>query len=216
MKARNAVPGQLLADRFRSGDHAAFNEIVSCYWSRIYAAAHRLLHNAQDAEEITQDVFIHAHRGLEKFRGESSLATWLGKIAINLAHNRYWYWRRRKRDRTVSLDQPAGDGTDTPLSEVFPAESGAPGDIIGNREFVEHIASAMKRLKASQHEILVFRAVKNLSYEEIAVNLCISIGTVKSRISRAREALKAELGAEFNRAAYRLAHASGVNFHAPP
>jgi RNA polymerase sigma-70 factor (ECF subfamily) len=67
---------------------------------------HQLLRNHQDAEEVTQDAFIRAHRGLANFRGDSAFSTWLYQIATNLARNRYWYWWRRKRDHSVSLDAP--------------------------------------------------------------------------------------------------------------
>ena len=105
---------RVLVDRFKSGDASAFDEMVSRYWDRIFSMVNQLLRNAQDAEEVTQDAFIRAHRGLANFRGESAFSTWLFQIATNLARNRYWYWWRRKRDKSVSIDAPMGPTTRTP------------------------------------------------------------------------------------------------------
>jgi len=196
-KAQEVALDRLLVDRFKSGDEAAFNEMVSRYWDRIYGMVHQLLRNQQDAEEVTQDAFIRAHRGLVNFRGDSAFSTWLYQIATNLARNRYWYWWRRKRDKTVSFDQPVGDDNDTPLSEVFAAEVETPGDITVTHEFVDRIATCMDKLGAKHREILILRNVKNMAYEEISEILGISVGTVKSRIARARESLRAAMGEDF-------------------
>ncbi len=188
---------RVLVDRFKSGDQAAFDEMVTRYWDRIYAMVNQLLRNTQDAEEVTQDAFIRAHRGLVNFRGESAFSTWLYQIATNLARNRYWYWWRRKRDKTISFDQPVGTDSDTTLAEIFPAEVETPDDITVTQEFVDRIAQGMEKLSAKHREILVLRNIKNLAYEEIAEILGISVGTVKSRIARARESLRAKLGEDF-------------------
>ncbi len=196
-KAEETSLDRLLVDRFKNGDAAAFNEMVHRYWDRIYAMTHQLLRNHQDAEEVTQDAFIRAHRGLVNFRGEAAFSTWLYQIATNLARNRYWYWWRRKRDKTVSFDQPVSSDNDTPLSEVFVAEMETPDDITVTQEFVDRVALGMEKLNAKHREILILRNVKNLSYEEIAGILNISVGTVKSRIARARDSLRECLGEDF-------------------
>ncbi len=195
-KTQEVALDRMLVDRFRAGDSAAFEEMVSRHWDRIYGMVHQLLRNQQDAEEVTQDAFIRAHRGLANFRGDSSFSTWLYQIATNLARNRYWYWWRRKRDRTVSFDQPVSDENETPLSEVFVGESESPGDVTVTQELVDRIASGMEKLNAKHREILILRNVKNLSYEEIASILGISVGTVKSRIARARDSLREIIGGD--------------------
>jgi RNA polymerase sigma-70 factor (ECF subfamily) len=156
-----------------------------------------LLRNQQDAEEVTQDAFIRAHRGLVNFRGESAFSTWLYQIATNLARNRYWYWWRRKRDQSVSIDAPVSNENDMTLADVIPAEVESPDDITVTQEFVDRISRGMDRLSTKHREILILRNVKNLSYEEIAEILGISVGTVKSRIARARESLRGKLGEDF-------------------
>lgn len=196
-KAHEVAMDRVLVDRFKNGDAAAFDEMVSRYWDRIYSMVNQLLRNSQDAEEVTQDAFIRAHRGLANFRGESAFSTWLFQIATNLARNRYWYWWRRKKDKSVSLDAPVRSDSETTLGDVIAAEVETPDDITVSREFVSRIASGMERLGAKHREILILRNVKNQSYEEIAGILGISVGTVKSRIARARESLRAKLGEDF-------------------
>lgn len=196
-KAHEMAMDRVLVDRFKSGDASAFDEMVSRYWDRIYSMVNQLLRNPEDAEEVTQDAFIRAHRGLANFRGESAFSTWLYQIATNLARNRYWYWWRRKRDKSVSLDAPVSAGNETTLAEIIPAETETPDDITVTREFVARIGSSMERLGAKHREILILRNIKNQSYEEIAEILGISVGTVKSRIARARESLRSKLGDDF-------------------
>jgi RNA polymerase sigma-70 factor (ECF subfamily) len=196
-KAQEVAVDRLLVDRFKSGDQSAFNEMVSRYWDRIYAMVHQLLRNPQDAEEVTQDAFIRAHRGLVNFRGDSAFSTWLYQIATNLARNRYWYWWRRKRDQSISIDAPVSSENDTTLAEMIPAELETPEDATVTQELITSIATGMEKLSAKHREILILRNVKNLSYEEIADILGISVGTVKSRIARARESLRAKLGEDF-------------------
>jgi RNA polymerase sigma-70 factor (ECF subfamily) len=196
-KAQEVALDHALVNRFKNGDQAAFDEMVSRYWDRIYSMVHQLLRNQQDAEEVTQDAFIRAHRGLVNFRGDSAFSTWLYQIATNLARNRYWYWWRRKRDKSVSFDAPVGAENDMTLADIIPAEVETPDDITVTAEFVSRIGKGMEKLSSKHREILTLRNVKNLSYEEIAEILNISVGTVKSRIARARDSLKAKLGEDF-------------------
>ena len=196
-KAQEVALDRVLVERFKGGDQSAFNEMVGRYWDRIYSIVHQLLRNQQDAEEVTQDAFIRAHRGLANFRGDSAFSTWLYQIATNLARNRYWYWWRRKRDRSVSLDAPVGHENDLTIADVIPAEVESPDDIAVTEEFVSRIAAGMERLSTKHREILILRNIKNLSYEEIAGILGISVGTVKSRIARARDSLRGKLGEDF-------------------
>ena len=196
-KAQEVALDRLLVDRFRGGDAGAFEQLVTRYWDRIYGMVHQLLRNQQDAEEVTQDAFIRAHRGLVNFRGDSAFSTWLYQIATNLARNRYWYWWRRKRDKSISFDAPVSGDNDTTLAELIPAEQETPEDATVTKEFVTRIAECMDNLNEKHREILVLRNVRNLAYEEIAEILGISVGTVKSRIARARESLREQLGEEY-------------------
>ena len=196
-KAQEVALDRVLVDRFKNGDQSAFDEMVTRYWDRIFSMVHQLLRNQQDAEEVTQDAFIRAHRGLVNFRGDSAFSTWLYQIATNLARNRYWYWWRRKRDKSVSFDAPVSSENDMTLADVIPAEVESPDDIAVTAEFVDRIGKGMEKISGKHREILVLRNIKNLSYEEISSILGISVGTVKSRIARARESLRAKLGEDF-------------------
>ncbi|MBI5381881.1 MAG: sigma-70 family RNA polymerase sigma factor [Opitutae bacterium] len=184
-----------LVRRFNAGDESAFTEIILRHRGKIHALALGILHNQGDAEEITQDTFIRAYRGLARFRGDSSLATWLYRIAVNLARNRYWYFFRRRRHTTFSLDCPLSDDTRATFADVVAVESHDPARSAVTDEFSQLIASCLEQLDERHREILTLRNFLHLSYEEIATSLGINVGTVKSRIARARERLRAQLAA---------------------
>ncbi len=188
---------KLLLERCRNGDQTALNEMVSTYWDRIFSRVFGLLKNREDAEEVTQDTFIRAQRGLESFRGDASFSTWLYQIATNLAHNRYWFWWRRKRHASMSLDQSLSDDDATSLHDVLPSAEQDPGQVHATQELIDEVAKAMAKINPSHRDILTLRNVKNLSYEEIGAALGINVGTVKSRIARARESLRAAMGSDF-------------------
>ena len=175
-------PDELLIERVKAGDVAAYDAMVTRYYDRIFARVSQLLNNKQDAEEVTQDAFIRAHRGLDNFRGDASFSTWLYQIATNLAHNRYWYWFRRKRDQSISLDQPLSDDASLTLENVMPCASENPAEAVVTQEFVDRVSDCMQSLNEKHKEVLILRNVKNLTYDEIAQQLEISLGTVKSRI----------------------------------
>ena len=188
----------LTVERARQGDAAAYAALVLRYQGRIFAKVFSQLRNRQDAEEITQDTFIRAHRVIAQFRGTASFSTWIHQIATNLAHNRYWYWWRRKRDQSFSLDADIGD-TGSTLHDILPDGAEGPGSEAVHNEFVARVAECMGKLKPEHARILTLRNVENRSYEEIAEELGLSIGTVKSRINRAREALRQLMGEDFRR-----------------
>ena len=189
---------QILIKRIKDGDLAAYETIVSRYWDRTYARVIQLLNNRQDAEEVTQDAFIRAQRGLESFRGEASFGTWLYQIATNLARNRYWYWFRRKRDQSFSIDQPLSDDSDMTLEDFMPSEQESPSQYAITQEFVDRVAICMDELSEQHREVLVLRNIENMSYDAIADRLGLSVGTVKSRIARGRERLRDLMGDDFS------------------
>lgn len=188
---------ELLIERVKAGDMVAYNVMVTQYYDQIFTRVSQLLNNKQDAEEVTQDAFIRAQRGLENFRGDASFSTWLYQIATNLAHNRYWYWFRRKRDQSISLDQPQCEDGSLTLENVMPCADENPAEAVVTQEFVDRVSACMQYLNDKHKEVLILRNVKNLTYDEIAQQLEISVGTVKSRIARARESLRGLLGEDF-------------------
>ena len=190
----------LLVSRFNDGDESAFLEIMTRYREKIFGITFALLRNRADAEELTQDTFIRAHRALPNFRGDSSLATWLHRIAVNLARNRYWYYFRRRRQDTLSLDCPLGDEGDATFTDLVATEAPDPAREAVTSEFAALIGACMEKLEPSHREILTLRSFLHQPYDEIAATLGINVGTVKSRIARARENLRlllAEMCPEF-------------------
>jgi RNA polymerase sigma-70 factor (ECF subfamily) len=182
-----------LVRRFNAGDESAFLEIMTHYREKLFPIVLSLLRNRADAEEIVQDTFIRAHRGLARFRGDSSLATWLHRIAVNLARNRYWYFFRRRRHATLSLDCPLGDDSEATFTELVASADPDPARTATTEEFAQLVETCMERLDPRHREILTLRNLLHRSYDEIAAALGINVGTVKSRIARARENLRALL-----------------------
>jgi len=194
MHTKDLAADKLLLDRYRQGDDRAFDDILRRYYEPIFRRAFSLLRNHEDAEEVAQDTFLRARRGLDKFRGDAAFSTWLYRIATNLAHNKHWYWWRRRRHAGVSLDAMVSPETDLTLADVLPDGAPNPGQEMVTQELVERVESAMEKISPAHREILTLRIVRDLSYEEIAALQDLSLGTVKSRIARAREALKQALG----------------------
>jgi RNA polymerase sigma-70 factor (ECF subfamily) len=194
--ARTAVSRQTalrdaaLVRRFNAGDQAAFAEIVTRYRGKMFSIALRHLRNHADAEEIAQDTFIRAYRGLARFRGDSSLASWLHRIAFNLSRNRHSYFFRRHRHETCSLDCALSDDSQATFADLVTSDVPDPARETAHREFFAHVTACMGKLSAHQREILTLRNLLDYSYEGIAKTLGLSPGTVKSRITRARKNLR--------------------------
>jgi RNA polymerase sigma-70 factor, ECF subfamily len=189
--AKEAAYDSVLVQRFNAGDESAFLEIMGRYREKTFMVAQSLIRNHADAEELTQDTFIRAHRGLARFRGDSSLFTWLHRIATNLARNRYWYFFRRQRHATLSLDFPLGEGSSATLEDLVASEEADPARAASAAEFSGLVEACMEKLTHRQREILTLRNTLHQSYEEIGAALGIRVGTVKSRIARARENVRA-------------------------
>jgi RNA polymerase sigma-70 factor (ECF subfamily) len=186
-----------LIQRFLGGDESAFLEIMKRYRGKIHATTLALLRNHADAEEITQDTFIRAHRGLATFRGDSSLSTWLYRIGMNLARNRYWYFFRRRRQDSFSLDFPLTADNSSTFCDLVADTGKNPAQEIVAQEFSSAVDRCMGELEPHHREILRLRNGLHRSYDDIATNLGINVGTVKSRIARARERLRERLGELF-------------------
>ncbi len=198
---REAEHDAELIRRFNAGDESAFNELVERYREKVFSVALALLRNRADAEEIAQDTLIRVHRGLCRFRGEASFATWIHRITVNLSRNRYWYFFRRRRHDTLSLDCPLSDQSDANFADLVPADAPTPDREAASDEFSTLVETCMEKLDRRHREILTLRNQLNRSYDEIAQALGINVGTVKSRIARARgnlRALMAEACPEFS------------------
>ncbi len=179
-----------LLQRLKDGDNAAFTDLVRENWDKVFSRAYGLLKNREDAEEVTQDTFVRARNGVNSFRGECSTSTWLHRIATNLARNKYWYWWRRKRGESMSLDAQMSEGSDSTFADVLPCSNPTPADSALTSEFSDLLPKAIASLDDKYAQILRMRSEKDMSYEQIAKELNLTVGTVKSRLSRAREQLR--------------------------
>ena len=180
-------------ERLKRGDAAAFELLVAERSGEIYGLLYRLTENAEEARDLTQETFLRAFQSIDRFRGDADLRTWIYRIAINQARNRWRWWRRRRRDATVSLDATT-DQFEKPLAATLPSDkSPSPEQQTLARERETQIREALCGLRQSYRVAVILRDVEGFSYEEIAQTLQISIGTVKSRISRGRLELRQQL-----------------------
>ncbi len=185
-----------LVARCQNGDKAAFEQLVTRHQQRAFHVAHQLLRDPEDAMEVAQDAFVRVYRAIREFRNDAAFTTWLHQIVVNLARNKHRWWHRRGRGRTISLDQPI-ELQDGPVEMQAASDTAdAPDAIAGRREFIAHLTRAMDRLPSRYREVLVLRNIENLPYDEIAQALGCSVGTVKSRIARARELLRHAMAGE--------------------
>jgi RNA polymerase sigma-70 factor (ECF subfamily) len=178
-----------LLERCRAGDEEAFDELVLRHRQRAFNIAFRELRVHEDAAEVAQDAFVRIYRSVNDFRGDCEFTTWLHQIVVNLAHNKHRWWKRRGREASVSLDF-AVETADGEIPRQVAADIDAPDVHTVKAEFVELLGRRIEELPRKFREVLVLRNVDNLSYEQIAGMLGCSIGTVKSRIARARDALR--------------------------
>jgi RNA polymerase sigma-70 factor (ECF subfamily) len=190
--ARAAAEAQFI-ERLRAGEPAAFDHLVAERSGDVYALLYRLTEDAEEARDLTQETFLRAFQNISRFRGEADLKTWLYRIAINQARNRWRWWRRRRRDVTVSLDAQDGE-REQPLSSSLRAVGNNPEQETLARERETSLRVALRSLSRPYREAVILRDVEGLSYEEIAVALEIGTGTVKSRLSRGRLELRRILG----------------------
>jgi RNA polymerase sigma-70 factor (ECF subfamily) len=155
----------------------------------VYQLSLNLLGDHNEALDLSQEVFLRVFRTLHGFRGHSTLRTWIYRIVVNQARNRQRWWRRRHRSQQVSLDEHIRDHGELPT----PDEGGSPDRALGRKQAAEQIRAALDRLPFDQKTALVLREINGLSYEEIGFSLGIAVGTVKSRLARARDALRGQL-----------------------
>jgi RNA polymerase sigma-70 factor, ECF subfamily len=193
--AETAASDQQLLERCRAGDESAFDDLVLRHQQRAFNVAYQLLRDREDATEVAQDAFVRIHRSLNTFHDECEFTTWLHRIVVNLSHNKYRWWKRRGKHASVSLDCPV-EVTGGEMPWQVAADTDAPDTQAVKAEFVELLNRRMDELPAKFREVLVLRNVEDMSYEQIAAVLNCSVGTVKSRIARGREALRESMKVE--------------------
>jgi len=179
-------------ERLKRGEAAAYEELVAERSGEIYGLLFRLSENSEEARDLTQETFLRAFQSIGRFRGEADLKTWIYRIAINQARNRWRWWRRRRRDSTVSLDATQGQSNQT-LMATLAESSENPEQQTLARERELALRSALQRVGRAYRETLILRDIEGFTYEEIATTLAINVGTVKSRLARGRQELRRKL-----------------------
>jgi len=182
---------QELVKRTLHGDTYAFEELVKTYQNKVYMLAYRYMGNEDDANDMAQEAFIKAYRSLRSFKGDASFGTWIYRITTNVCLDEL---RRRKRKiAPISLDEPLATLDGAEIEREISDQSLAADVIYEKKEFSQNIQLLLDEMKPEHKTVIVLRDVMDLSYEEIASVLDCSIGTVKSRISRARIILQKKL-----------------------
>jgi RNA polymerase sigma-70 factor (ECF subfamily) len=188
-----------LVSAVRAGSEEAFDRLLSHYQASVYNVVYRIVGNPQDAADTVQEVFLKVYRGLEKFQGNSSLKTWIFRIAVHEGCN-YKRWWRRHAQRESSLETTLGSADrsradrDAPtLGEMLVEQSSSPFESTSSHEVRAIVDRALDEMPEHYRTAVVLRDLEDLSYEEITEVLGVSLGTVKSRVGRGREALRKRL-----------------------
>ncbi|PHV07010.1 RNA polymerase sigma factor RpoE [Janthinobacterium sp. BJB412] len=180
---------QLLVDRVRAGERQAFDLLVSKYQRRLMRLVSRIVHDPAEAEDVVQETFIKAYRALRHFRGESAFYTWLYRIGINTAKNFLINQGRRT---------PTSTDTDAEQAEAFDdgdhlRDINTPESLLASKQIAQTVNAAMDALPVDLRTAIALREIEGLSYEEISAIMACPIGTVRSRIFRAREVIAEKL-----------------------
>lgn len=195
-----ATPGEVrtpletqFIERLRRGDAAAFEVLIAERSGEVYGLLYRLTENSEEARDLTQETFLRAFQSIGQFRGDSDLRTWIYRIAINQARNRWRWWRRRRRDATVSLDSEDGHAKQPLLDSLRSERDRSPEQETLAHERERALRRALRSLSLSYRETVILRDIEGFTYEEIAETLGINVGTVKSRLARGRQELRTRL-----------------------
>jgi RNA polymerase sigma-70 factor (ECF subfamily) len=200
--ARPSLDESALIARCLSGDDVAFDEIVQRYQDMVFNLSYRLLGGHDEAVDLAQEVFLQVYRKLSTFRRDAALRTWIYRIVINRAKNRQRWWKRRIGEMTampIEEAEASGRLSRTPhWSSILPVNGAqvAPDEALERKEIGEILRKAIDRLPFDHRTILLLKEIEGLSYEEIGATLDLPLGTVKSRLARARKSLRDDLDPE--------------------
>lgn len=183
-----AAPESELIQKSKNGDIAAFEELICAYQKKTLNLAYRMLGNRPDAEDATQDIFLRVYRSIGGFNEESSFSTWIYKIATNVCLDALRKRKRQNLNNTVSISQQSADDEEyeLPIEDSGPS----PYEAAQKKEAMRALERALEKLNEEQKTVIVMRDINGFSYEEIATSLDCTLGTIKSRINRARLALR--------------------------
>jgi RNA polymerase sigma-70 factor (ECF subfamily) len=190
--AVRAEEASIIAE-LKSGSEDAYAWLIKHYHQGVYSLVYRILNDPADAADTTQEVFLKAFRGMKRFNGESSLKTWLYRIAVHEASNqRRWWFRHKSRETSMEAQQDA-EGNSYGLCDILVDPGDSPLESCAHEEVRVRVEQELQQVPEPYRTTVVLRDIEGLSYEEVAEVLQISLGTVKSRIIRGREALKKRL-----------------------
>ncbi len=179
-------------DRLQVGSEEAFETLVNFYQAPIYNLAYRILGDRAEAADVVQETFLKIFKGIRSFRGESGLKTWIYRIAISESLNRQRWWRRWRKHVSCSIEEPLESTNGSRFLQVVDSKPN-PELACSRNELEGAIQRALATLAIDQRIVVILRDIEGLSYEAIAAALNISLGTVKSRLWRARGELKCKL-----------------------
>jgi RNA polymerase sigma-70 factor, ECF subfamily len=185
----------VLVAQVRAGESRAFNELVRRYEGKIFRLAQHITQNREDAEDVLQETFMKAYEHLDQFKGDSKFYTWIVRIAVNQSLMKL---RRRKTDKSVSLDEQIDTGEDNVTREIA-AWGENPEQLYSREELGGILDSAIESLEPPYRSVFVLRDIEELSTEETADALDLSVPAVKSRLLRARLQLRERLTRQFKR-----------------
>jgi len=189
-----AEEAAIVAD-LKAGSEEAYAWLIGEFQRPVYGLVYRMVSDPADAADTTQDVFLKVFRGMKSFHGESSLKTWIYRIALHEAANRKRWWFRHKA-RETSIEPAESDGLacgDGEMQNALTDRSESPFDNVAHREVQKRVDEELRQVTEPYRTTLILRDLEEMSYEEIAEVLQISLGTVKSRLTRGRQALKHRL-----------------------
>ena len=188
----SGIRERLLVRRLRERDERAFHEMVRLYQHQVFNLVFRMIGNREEAEDVAQEVFVTVFKAIDSFRGESKFSTWLYRIAANQCKNRIKYLGRRSYQQTGQLEESEALIRQAQPSLLQPHTDG-PEQVLEGRQMQRLLEEGIAALDEDHRAVLVLRDVEELSYQEIAAITALPEGTVKSRIHRARLALKQHL-----------------------
>lgn len=178
----------------KAGSEEAFASLIAQYHAPLYSLIARTIPDPCEAADITQDVFIKIYRGIGGFHGDSSLRTWIYRIALHEASNqRRWWCRHKRKEITIEQELSADDGEAFHLKDTLVDQQESPFDMAAHTELREQVEAAVREVPEPFQTVVVLRDIEGFGYEEIAEILNIHLGTVKSRLMRGRAHLKARL-----------------------
>jgi RNA polymerase sigma-70 factor (ECF subfamily) len=191
---RAASEEAAIVAELKAGSEAAYAWLIGEFQRPVYGLIYRMVSDPADAADTTQEVFLKVFRGMNHFHGESSLKTWIYRIALHEAANRKrWWFRHKAQETSIEPGEAEGFNSDEALQNALTDHHDSPFENVAHHEVQRRVETELRQVAEPYRTALILRDLEDMSYEEIAEILQISLGTVKSRITRGRQALKLRL-----------------------